>query len=215
MDKKIDGPAQGIKSKRQRQILSEANQPMTVSQIARKSALSLNWSSDCLRNLRDRKLFRCFNSDAGMGRIYWLTRRGRRAQETLYSKKGLRTPKRFCPAVDWNLYGRVCSSHRSAVIMAMDGGMKLTEIRMKACKENKNLRMSISNCRDVVSFLTRYYILRRGLTDPSIFKLSGLGRKFRKLLFRVYRPEILERRMRIAEERGCKLKRLWNCWCEK
>ena len=215
MDKKIDRHAREVKSKGQRRMICEANQPMTVAQIARRSSITLNWASDCLRKLRDCKLFKCFNPKAKIGRVYWLTRRGRKTQDRICAKDNLRAPERYCPAVDWHLFGRICSSQRSAVVMSMDGGMKVTDIRKKACKENESIKMSSSNCRDVVEFLAKHYILRRGHTDPSIFKLTGLGRKFRRLLYRVYQPEMLEKSPRLMKGKLRKVKRSWKCWSGK
>lgn len=162
-------------------------QPMTVAQLARNVAMTLNGSCECLRQLRDPGYVKCLNPDAMIGRVYWLTSQGMDIQELIYRERNIPMPERFFPLVDWNLYGRVCSTHRSIVIQALSQPMQPATIKRKAYASDRSIRMSANNTRDVVRFLLKCLVVERVHRKRSahpLYQLTALGLQYRTLLHR-------------------------------
>ena len=174
-------------SQRRKNIMSSLLQPMTAKQIAHYTDLSIDTCSYVLGELVTYKIITCLNVASRRSRLYWLTDLGKNCQKKLFAEQELPEPKHDFPGVDWNLYGWVCFSHRSAIIRAMYGPMQPVTIKHKARSRNPLIRMSANNVRDVIRLF-----LARGIVQPVKVKrkahlhyeLTDSGKKLQTLLNR-------------------------------
>ncbi len=138
-----------------------------------------------IRELTRVGIVRCLNQSARSSRVYGLTKLGRACHRVLSELAG---EPAYCfefPEVDWELYGWVCYSHRSAILKAMVTPMIPAHIKRRARANDENLRMSANNVRDVIRLF-----LARGLVDPvrvrgrshPMYALTETGERIRALL---------------------------------
>ena len=176
-----------VRSKRRRKIIATMTQPSTAAQLAAKTAMTLNGCCESLRQLRSSGHIECLNPQAINGRVYWMTREGMNLQRRFYQERGIPLPERFVPEVDWNLYGRVCSTHRSTVIRTLNEPMQPAQIKRKAYFRDPTIRMSSNNVRDVILFLLKRDVVdrvhRKRAAHP-LYQLTTLGMKYQMLLCR-------------------------------
>ena len=172
-------------SKKHCEIVCRMHQPLTARQISKKLGLPLGTCSHALRSLSRAGFLVCLNPNAIRSRLYWLTKKGERCQKRKRSEGGLPRLNCLLPSIDWELYGWVCHSHRSAVIKALSHAMQPSEIKRRARSMNNNLRMSANNVRDIT-----YLMLPRGIIRAVQVKrrthlryeLTECGSKFRSFL---------------------------------
>lgn len=170
--------------KRER-VLRCVRQPMTAAQLSRVNGLERPSCESALAELRKQGFVRCVNGEASRCRLYWLTRRGRRAQDLLLADDGQRPPFCVLPEVDWELYGWVCHAHRSTVLKAVSGSVGPAEIRKRAVYLAPEARVSTNNTRDVIRLFRDRGIIRRVSDGPwPKYELTELGRHLQELLFR-------------------------------
>lgn len=147
--------------------------------------MTLKGCSESIGRLRRRGYVSCLNPDALIGRVYWLTPLGVDCQRLLYLERDHGLPEHFVPRVDWKLYGRVSSKHRSTVIRTLKEPMQPSRIKRRAYSNDPRLRMSANNTRDVIRFLhqhgvvQRVYLRRRA---HPLYELTDMGRKYQLLL---------------------------------
>jgi predicted transcriptional regulator len=132
--------------------------PMTARQLSLKTNMPLDSCSYALWELEVYGLVQCLNGAARRSRVFGLTEKGRKCQTEYCKRQNLEVTKPDYPEVDWNLYGWVCYSHRSAVLRAMSGIMQPVEIKRRAKYQNPKIRMSANNVRDIV-----YMFLEKGI----------------------------------------------------
>ena len=176
-----------VRSKRRLRVLVTVTQPMTVAQVARRTAMNLNGSCETIRELRDSGHVECLNPDATTGRVYWLTSRGTKIQRLLYKERDVRMPNRSFPEVDWRLYGRVCSTHRSIVVRTLNEPMQPARIKRRAYSRDPSIRMSANNTRDVIRFLLKYGVVKRVYRKKAahpLYQLTTPGLQYQMLLRR-------------------------------
>ncbi|MCI0624779.1 MAG: hypothetical protein L0387_24560 [Acidobacteria bacterium] len=174
-----------IQSKRRIAILAGLDQPLTASQISRRTGFTLD---SCLALLWGMVVFGILfhlNPSTRYNRLYWLTRLGIVCQRRLRQKLGLRQIAHRFPDTRWDLYSSVCYSHRSAVLKAMRGPMQAAEIRRRAHFQDPGLRMSANNVRDVMRYLLSKGIVRRVTIHRKRhprYELTEVGMTFQDLL---------------------------------
>jgi len=166
---------------RRRTTLHQLTQPLTVSQLARRTAMPRETCSVLLRALSLRGLTHCLNHSARRSRVYWLTRLGQECRERLHVDALAPLPD-----MDWTLYGWVCYSHRSAVLTALDRPLQPAAIKRRARLQNPAIKMSANNVRDVIKvFLARgivHPVSCRGRAHPR-YALTRTGSTLQTLLF--------------------------------
>lgn len=168
-------------------FLTHLKQPSTAKQLARQHSLSLDSCCSLLLELGVYGLLTCLNPPARRSRVYWLTTLGEDAQRALRHQQGLSPPVRDFPEVDWDLYGWVCFTHRSAIIRSMHGAMQPAAIRRRACQQTASLRMSANNTRDVMRlFLAKGIVctVRIRKKKHLRYELTATGMQLRALLSR-------------------------------
>jgi len=177
-----------IQSERRKEILVDFNQPLTATQIVRRTGIALDACLHVLWVLSLYNIVYCLNKDTKYNRVYWLTELGKRCQKKLREDGSLRPLVHNFPSISWNLFGSVCYSHRSTVIKTMHEPMQAAKVKRKALYQNSKLRMSANNVRDVMKYLLskdivrKVYVKRR--RHPR-YELTELGKKFRELLLGV------------------------------
>jgi len=165
--------------------MSKLIQPMTVKQLHHNTVMSLDSGSYILYELEIYGLVKCLNSSARRSRVYWLTKRGTTCQKIIRLQLRLPQLRYDFPTVNWNLYGCVCFSHRSAILKAVVEPMQPSAIKRKARFRNPSLGMSANNVRDVIKLFKSKGIVQavtlRGQAHPS-YELTDLGSKLQVLL---------------------------------
>lgn len=174
-----------IQSDRRKDAIVGFNQPLTATHIARRTGQNLDATLQVLWALSLYGVVCCLNRDTHHNRIYWLTKLGLKCQERLRKQLGLKQLTHSIPDVPWNLYSSVCYSHRATIIKTMHGLMQPAEIKRKALAQNRSLRMSANNVRDVMRYLLRQGIVEkvkvRKKAHPR-YELADMGMTFRELL---------------------------------
>jgi DNA-binding MarR family transcriptional regulator len=159
--------------------------PMTAKQITLKTKMSLDSCSYALWELEVYGLVQCLNKSARRSRVFGLTPKGRKCYTECCKRQNLKVPQPDYPEVDWNLYGWVCYSHRSAVLKAISGTMQPVDIRRRAKYQNPEICMSANNVRDVI-----YQFLEKGIVrkvqikkkSHTNYELTDLGRDLQIVL---------------------------------
>ena len=174
-----------VQSEKRKTILGGFNQPLTASQVARRTGINLDSSLHLLWGLRLHGVIHCLNKDTSHNRLYWLTALGKACQERL--RNGLKPITHRFPKIPWDVYSSICYSHRSATIRAMHKPMQAVERKKEARRKDSTLRMSANNVRDVTNDLLKKGIVQRlevkRKRHPR-YELTDLGRTFQELLVR-------------------------------
>ena len=174
-------------SERRKRVLSALTQPLTVKQLSSLASLKLPTCCHVLSELRIYKVVRCLNRRARRSRLYWLTKLGHQCRDALNDSACRDSNPADSPYINWDLYGAVCFSHRSAVLRAISGPMQSATIKRVARFQDPTIRMSANNVRVVIKFfaaqgiVTRIHI--RGNHHPR-YELTDLGRRFQLLILR-------------------------------
>ena len=170
-----------LRSRRRQLLLKHLSQPMTAQQLSELVDLSRRDCSDVLAELSNAGLLTCLNSEALRSRLYGLTLLGQATRSDFYPH--LRAYQQ--PAgIDWSLYGFVCFSHRSAVILSLDLPRSPAEIKRHARCCNPNIRMSANNVRNVIREFKQMGIVSVLQTRGAYpkYELTEEGRQFQTLL---------------------------------
>ena len=150
------------RSERRRTVVALLSRPMTANQLSRNIGLTQRQCSITLRELQSLGVTNCLNESAVKSRIYWLTKSGQLYQKSLRQELKLPTLAHDFPDVDWTLYGKICFSHRAAVLKAVSNEpMQPSQIRRRACYQNPSLRMSANNCRDVMKLFLKWGLVEK------------------------------------------------------
>lgn len=167
-------------------------QPLTASQCAGRTELTLDCCKSALRQLAQRRLAGCLNEPARSGRVYGLTRVGVHCQRQV--RRALQRPDipYEQPSADWTLYGWLCFRHRAAVLRGLGEPGSASLIRRRAREHAPGLRISANNVRDVLRHFLARGIARLERTEGRrrTYSLTSNGQLLRTLLIRaeeVYR----------------------------
>jgi len=177
---------------RRQQMLMKMSQPITAQQLASRESISLDAAGNAISELANNGLVYCLNSSFSKSRLYWLTMLGTMCQKRLRKEHGLVPIIHDFPDIDWDLYGSVCFSQRSAVIKTLKEPLQPATIKRKALARDPKLRMSANNVRDIIRVF-----LEKGLVVPvkvrrkahRRFELTEMGKKIRELLLRLDEPK--------------------------
>ena len=72
-----------MRSKQRKMVIAIIDRPMTVTEVKKKTKLSLSETSRVLRHFKAEGLAHCLNPKDALGRIYQLTERGKRIKEKI------------------------------------------------------------------------------------------------------------------------------------
>lgn len=180
-----------VQSEARKSLLLELHQPMTASQLARRTGQTLDGCLYRIWSLRLKGVLQCLNPETIQNRLYWLTRLGEAFQTSLRMSLGWKPAPYKLPDVPWDLYSSVCFSHRSAVIKALREPMQAARIKRVALLQNPSLRMSANNVRDVMKYLHQKGIVRKFKPKTRAhprYELTETGKVFQLLLFGTTAP---------------------------
>jgi len=175
---------------RRQRILVVVDQPLTATQCSARARVPRSECCAVLRRLHADRLVVCLNPGAVNHRVYWLTARGAKMQASLYRDQQLDPPTLSYPELDWELYGRTCSTHRSLVIRALREPMQPSRIRLLAKMRDATIRMSGNNARDAIRFLHEQGVVRqvpRRKRSHPVYELTPEGKKIQWLQLRANR----------------------------
>ena len=181
-----------IQSERRKEVVIQITQPLTVKQLTKLTGFSLDVCSYVLWELDTYELVECLNPAARRSRLYWLTDLGVDCQKKLRKQLGMQVREHDFPQVPWAIYGWVCFGQRSAVLKAIREPMQPIAIMDALRSQNRDIRMSVNNVRDVIhlflskEIVTKVHFPRRFYPR---YVLTSLGKKLQRLLLRV---EVLE-----------------------
>lgn len=175
---------------RRGRIIVVVDQPLTATQCSARAGIPRSECCAVLRRLHAERFVVCLNPKAVNHRVYWLTARGAKLQAQLYRNHHLTPPALAFPDLDWSLYGRSCSTHRSLVIRALREPMQPARIRQLAKIRDPTIRMSGNNARDAIRFLFEQGVVskipRRRRSHP-FYGLTETGKKIQRLQRRASR----------------------------
>ncbi|MHB9068787.1 MAG: hypothetical protein ACYC54_00295 [Sedimentisphaerales bacterium] len=133
----------------------------------------------------------CLNPKARNSRVYRLTSTGIRYRKKicLEMKRPLKDYNQ--PSIDWDLYGRVCFNHRTAVIKTLTEPMQPSQIKRILRMQRHRIRISANNIRDIIMFFLSHGIVRPVEVKNKAYlryELTDLGTKFRQMLMQAEIP---------------------------
>ncbi len=160
---------------------------MTAKQLSRRTATSFDGCRDVIRELTVYGLVRCLNPSARRSRLYWLTAMGIECQRRSCRSDERTVPEHFLPLIDWEMYGRVCYSHRAAIVRTLTEPMQPAAVKRRARQRFCKLHMSANNARDVFRLFRSWRIVEPVQVHKKShlrYRLSDEGLIFQKLLQR-------------------------------
>ena len=179
-------------TKEEADTLLAMSQPLTATQLARKTNKPRDRCSFLLRSFTSLGLTRCINQSMLRSRLFWPTKLGRVCQTTLVIRYQ-RSPIEYdLPMIDWNLYSQVTYSHRAAVIKHLSYPMQPTHIRRIAVSKDPGLKLSANNVRDVVRFLctnSLVNVVGKSQSGHRLYDLAKEGKQMQRLLIRAEQRE--------------------------
>ncbi len=181
------------KEENRKAVLTSLTQPLTAKQLSRKTRIDIDSCSHVLGRLAQHGLTTCLNPAARSSRLYGLTDLGRKCRERLSREFGLPDKPQACEltGIDWQLYGWLCFSHRSAIIRALTEPMQPSAMKRRLRQMGSAVKISANNIRDVVRLFLQKGIVQkvhiRKKAHPR-YELTGLGQKLRDLLIRAEAP---------------------------
>lgn len=179
------------RGRRRRENFRSLTQPLTASQLGRRTKLTLKACSSALKELRDRELVICLTPSVPRARLFWLTRQGKTLHMHLARTLGQNPIQLKFPEVDWLAYSKVCHRHRTAVISTLERAMHPAQIARRARFHDRNLCMSANNTRDVLQVLQQLNLVEQVRTRKRhhpLYKLTSRGETFQELLRRANTP---------------------------
>ena len=124
--------------------------------------------SRVLWELKVYELVKCLNLRAGRSRVYGLSQLGIDCRRELCRERKEACSEYECPDIDWELYGWICFSHRSAVIKALEKPLQPAAIKRKARFQDSSIRMSANNVRDVMKLFLEKGIVHQVWVRPKV-----------------------------------------------
>ncbi len=178
-------------SQRRKLVLAAMTQPMTANQLARRTILSRAVCSQVQAELVIHDLLTCLNPLARRSRLYWLTDLGKRVQSRFCTDRSQSSTHQFVSTIDWALYGRMCFTHRAAVVRALNEPLQPAAIKRRARARQPQLRISANNVPDIIRLLAAWDVVRpvhiRRKAHPR-YELTDTGKAIQQLLDRAEVP---------------------------
>ena len=181
-----------IKQGERRQVvLLNLSQPLTATQLSRKTRIARDAISYVLWELSLYQLVECCNPSYARNRVYRPTKLGLEIQNWLLKQWGLNKLSDHSFDVDCDLLGWVSFSHRSAIIKTLERPMQSATAKRAARARTPELRMSANNVRDALKLMEKKRVVRRkyisGKSHPH-FELTDTGRELQQLLWKADTP---------------------------
>lgn len=164
-------------------LILALSQPMTTGQLAARSGVADRRTSHLIRHMSRHGVVRCLTPSSRGNKVWWLTTAGERIQAACVRQQGTKRRKVQVLQVSWEVYSKVCFRHRMAVMRAVRGRMRVSQIKKQACERDRSLRISDNNVRDVLRVLaTMGLVSRTRVKKKVLFELTAVGKEMQQLL---------------------------------
>lgn len=173
------------RNEKRKSVFLNIIQPMTARQLSKLTNLTLDQCSLYLGQLTLCGLVKCLNPTVRRSRLYWLTSIGILCQKKLRKDKNLPSLTKELPDIDWELYGWACYNHRAAIIRALTEPLQPATIKRMAKQQDRNLKMSANNVRDVIRLFLKKGIVKSVNINKKAhlrYELTSLGKEIHELL---------------------------------
>ncbi len=117
---------------RHEKLLVEFTQPLTTKQLAVRTQMNTGCCNHLIWTMAAQGLISCLNPLARRSRVYWLTARGVEQRERIAPIPTTHLSPADTAEIDWDLYGWICFSHRSAVLKALEKPLNAASIKRAA-----------------------------------------------------------------------------------
>ena len=155
-------------------VLLSMNQPLTISQLSRRTGIGF-WKCDrIVGQLARRGLLMCITEHRNKNRVYWLTLLGRSCLRELESNHDLEREDFFFPDVDYRKYSSVCFSQRGPLLRGINAPEQPVHLRKRVVRLNPALRMSANNARDAIKAMVHLGLLQKALPSGGRHPKYGL-----------------------------------------
>ena len=178
-------------SQRRKLVLAAMTQPMTANQLARRTNLSRAVCSQVQVELVIHDLVICLNPLARRSRLYWLTDFGKQVQRRSCIDRSRSSTQQSVSTIDWVLYGRMCFTHRAAVVRTLNEPLQPAAIKRRVRARQPQLRISANNVRDIIRLLAAWGVVRPVQIRRKAhlrYELTDTGRVIQHLLDRAEVP---------------------------
>ena len=168
-----------------KRILLLMKLPLTAKQMSPKLQIDPARSSRLLSDFVDKGFAVCLNLNAQNSRLFNLTPLGKDCQRKLCLELNLPLKELAVPAVDWNLYGWVCFSHRAAIVKTLTEPMKPSEIKRQLRRRNSRVNISANNIRDIIKLFAEKGIVEKVYLKRKVhplYELTQTGKQLQALL---------------------------------
>jgi len=165
--------------------LTSLMQPMTAKQLSQMTEIREDSCSFILQEFLRCRIVTCLNSQARRSRLYWLTEDGKKCQKYFVESHGKAVLHTDFPVVDWNLYGWVCYTHRTAILKTLTEPLQPAVIRRKILHHNPTIKISANNVSDILRLFLQKSIIEPVVIRKKVhpfYRLTELGIKLQKLL---------------------------------
>ncbi len=174
-----------------RKILSAFAQPLTATQLSKKTSIPVGTVQQAILKLSMTGLVLCINPSQRNSRVYRLTKHGIQVRNKVCQNISQTFKEYNQPSIDWNLYGCLCFNHRTAVIKILTEPMQPSEIKRVFRMQRHKIRINSNNIRDIIKFFMARGIVRPVKVNGRAYlryELTDLGNRFRHLLIQAEIP---------------------------
>ena len=111
------------KNRNRQEILRQLNQPMTVTQLSRKTGIPFRPCLWQMQNLVRKRIIEPLTQESQVT-VYWLTDLGKECQPLLYEECAVPSPTHSIPDLNWELYSWVSHRHRAPIVKILAKPMR-------------------------------------------------------------------------------------------
>lgn len=175
------------KEESRKRVLLLMKLPLTAKQINSKLRIDSTSCSRILKDFTARGLTICLNPTARNSRLYHLTDLGRQCQNQLRQELNLQAKDIQLPDIDWNLYGWLCFSHRSAIVKIITEPMQPSKMKRQIRRKNSDVKISANNIRDVMRLFEKKGVVEKVYIKKKAhprYKLTKTGKQLQELLLK-------------------------------
>ncbi len=166
-------------------IIAAASQPLTSRQISKKTGIPQYICSYQISKLVRNNLLYCLNSSAGNSRLYFPTKICQTYRKLVCDHLNLAYTEVYLPDIDWDIYGRLCFNHRTAVIKTLDEPMQPSQIKRLLRIQRPNIKISANNIRDIIKHFLKSNVVSPVQVKKKMhlrYELTETGKQYKQLL---------------------------------
>ena len=161
--------------------------PLTTKQISTKLRIDSPICSRTLNDFTTKGLTECLNPTARNSRLYYLTGLGRQCQRLLRKELNLPEENIQLPDADWDLYGWMCFSHRSAIVQSITEPMQPSNMKRQIRRRSPDAKISANNIRDIVRLFEKKGVVKKIYVKKKAhprYELTNTGKQLQELLIK-------------------------------